>query len=361
MAHAESTFITKKKNELKSIEKKIDQNNKIISIKRKKEKKAIHQLGYLKRRLRIESKKLTSTQHKLTLYKRKVTTTQRKLQKINRNYQVEQTRLSQRLVQLYKNQDIGFVEFFFSPSTYTQRINHSHYFDRILTKDTALVETLHQKKNEYSDKKARLEKQKNRIHALKKSLKKRKKTLASSSSKVKENLTLLRNEIKKFEDKNAALLEDSAEISHMIRQDSSQKRTYYGSGVFIKPTSGWISSRFGLRRHPIFKRLIKHRGVDFAAPKGRKINAAQSGYILYAGRRKGYGNTTIINHGWKNGKKLSTVYAHQWRLIAKKGQYVRKGQLIGYVGTSGYSTGPHLHFEIRENGTPVNPQKYMQL
>ena len=88
---------------------------------------------------------------------------------------------------------------------------------------------------------------------------------------------------------------------------------------------------------------------------------ANSGYILFSGSKKGYGNVTIINHGYKNGKKISSLYAHQWRMLVKKGQFVEKGSIIGYVGSTGYSTGPHLHFEIRENGKPVNPSQYLKL
>ena len=104
-----------------------------------------------------------------------------------------------------------------------------------------------------------------------------------------------------------------------------------------------------------------HYGMDFAAPRGYRIKAADSGYIIFSGKKRGYGNVTIINHGWKNGKKLSSLYAHQWRMIVRKGQFVKKGQLIGYVGSTGFSTGPHLHFEMRENGRPVNPSKFLRM
>ena len=73
-----------------------------------------------------------------------------------------------------------------------------------------------------------------------------------------------------------------------------------------------------------------------------------------------YDKLVVFIHGWKGNKRISSVYAHQWRRIARKGQFVKKGQLIGYVGSTGYSTGPHLHFEIRENGSPVNPAKYVK-
>ena len=104
-----------------------------------------------------------------------------------------------------------------------------------------------------------------------------------------------------------------------------------------------------------------HTGMDFAAPRGYRIKAVDSGKVLFSGFKRGYGNVTIINHGWRKNKKISSLYAHQWKMIVQKGQMVKKGQLIGYVGSTGYSTGPHLHFEIRENGKPVNPSQYLRL
>jgi murein DD-endopeptidase MepM/ murein hydrolase activator NlpD len=115
------------------------------------------------------------------------------------------------------------------------------------------------------------------------------------------------------------------------------------------PTSGRLSSGFGRR----WGRL--HAGIDIAAPKGTPIRAAKAGTVVFAGRMGGYGNCIIINHGGG----LATLYGHQSRLGARKGQAVSRGQTIGYVGSTGRSTGNHLHFETRINGRPQNPRKYL--
>ncbi len=114
-----------------------------------------------------------------------------------------------------------------------------------------------------------------------------------------------------------------------------------------------ISSRFGRRFHPIHKRWKAHNGVDFAAPTGTKIYAAGNGTITHAGNARGYGNLIKIRHS--NG--YETRYGHLSRIARgiKKGTRVTQGQVIGYVGTTGWSTGPHLHYEVRKQGTPVNP------
>lgn len=128
----------------------------------------------------------------------------------------------------------------------------------------------------------------------------------------------------------------------------------YGGGGFMKPVAGRISSQFGWRMHPVLGYRRFHSGVDMAAGSGTPIRAAGSGRVIYAGYRGGYGNTVMIDHG---GGKV-TLYAHQSR-IAVRGGSVGKGQVIGYVGSTGMSTGPHLHFEVRVNGSPVNPLNYI--
>lgn len=114
-----------------------------------------------------------------------------------------------------------------------------------------------------------------------------------------------------------------------------------------------ISSRFGNRYHPTLKRKKKHKGVDYAAPRGTPIKAAGDGKIIWRARKGGYGKTVIIKHG----SRYSTLYAHMnsYNRKARKGSYVKQGQIIGYVGSTGRSTGPHLHYEFRVNGAHRNP------
>lgn len=117
------------------------------------------------------------------------------------------------------------------------------------------------------------------------------------------------------------------------------------------PLQGRITSEFGLRNDPINGRHRRHHGVDIAAPIGTPIGAAAAGTVVFAGRRGGYGNTIIIEQA--DGKQ--TLYGHAAELLAKVGDQVTAGQTIATVGSTGRSTGPHLHFEVRENGQPVNP------
>lgn len=132
----------------------------------------------------------------------------------------------------------------------------------------------------------------------------------------------------------------------------SLSRTYLASPVaFSRKTSG-----FSMRLHPIFQTMKAHLGVDYAAPTGTPAQTVGDGVVEFAGVQGGFGNTVIVRHG----NNHSTVYAHLSRIQVRKGQTVQKGQAIGAVGSTGWSTGPHLHFEFRVNGTHVDPQKVIQ-
>jgi murein DD-endopeptidase MepM/ murein hydrolase activator NlpD len=125
------------------------------------------------------------------------------------------------------------------------------------------------------------------------------------------------------------------------------------------PAIGRKSSDFGNRFHPIYKVWLLHSGMDIAAPNGRPIYAAAAGQVVMAGMRGGSGNYTCIAHGTYQGSNLSTCYAHQSQILVSVGQRVNAGQLIGRIGTTGTSTGYHLHFEVRLSGKPVNPADWL--
>ena len=147
----------------------------------------------------------------------------------------------------------------------------------------------------------------------------------------------------------AALQAGSANIAARIRSAGSHSSATPSVAGLIWPIQGVLTSPFGMR----WGRM--HEGIDIGAATGTPIYAAAGGTVIYAGWESGYGNLTVIDHG--NG--LATAYGHQSKIAVSNGQTVSRGQLIGYVGSTGHSTGPHLHFEVRANGTPVNPLSYL--
>ncbi len=123
----------------------------------------------------------------------------------------------------------------------------------------------------------------------------------------------------------------------------------------IRPTSGWISSRFGYRKSPFTGKREFHKGLDIAAPKGTEIRATADGVISFSGKKGLLGKMIIIDHG----HGMVTRYAHIDTLLKKRGESVERGEVIGLVGNSGRSTGSHLHYEVLLNGIQVNPEKYI--
>jgi murein DD-endopeptidase MepM/ murein hydrolase activator NlpD len=158
----------------------------------------------------------------------------------------------------------------------------------------------------------------------------------------------------RYEEAVAALEAESARISGVIQSGGSSGSGQLGGELFW-PTDGPIVSGFGYRTHPVYGTTRFHSGVDIDGACGQPIYAGEDGQVLSAGYNGGYGNATIVDHG--NG--LSTLYGHQSSLGVSSGQGVGRGKQIGLVGTTGLSTGCHLHFEVRINGEPVDPVPYL--
>lgn len=141
---------------------------------------------------------------------------------------------------------------------------------------------------------------------------------------------------------------------------SPQRSRPQGQGSrLLMPTQGWLSSPFGDRYDPYFGVWQLHAGVDIAADGGNPIYAAEAGTVSRAGWNGGYGNFTCVGHGSLQGQGFSTCYAHQSEILVSPGQWVARGELIGRVGTTGASTGNHLHFEVRLDGTPTDPIPFL--
>lgn len=162
-----------------------------------------------------------------------------------------------------------------------------------------------------------------------------------------------------YERRIVDLRAESESISALLRQRQAgqiaQAATLQGDGQLAYPlANAVVTSTFGFRTHPIFGTRRLHAGTDFRGATGTPILAAEGGTVVFAGPRGGYGSTVIIDHGGS----LATLYAHQSRLAVTTGERVQRGQAIGAVGSTGFSTGPHLHFEVRVGGTPVNPLSY---
>jgi murein DD-endopeptidase MepM/ murein hydrolase activator NlpD len=160
-------------------------------------------------------------------------------------------------------------------------------------------------------------------------------------------------EIAEWEGEISALEKEQAAVRAVI--DDAADPSGAAPGALIRPVPGAISSGFGPRVHPIYGTVKMHNGVDMNAGYGEPIRAAAAGTVIFSGVKGGYGNTVMIDHGGG----MVTLYAHQSTLAVSVGSRVDGGLTIGYVGSTGTSTAPHLHFEVRIDGSPVDPVPYL--
>jgi murein DD-endopeptidase MepM/ murein hydrolase activator NlpD len=184
-------------------------------------------------------------------------------------------------------------------------------------------------------------------------LKDRESDLVAEYERQKELLALVKAEIRDFQGEIRGLESEEASIKSRIRSAAKQAGTK--PSRLVRPVAGAIASGFGERVHPILGTSRMHNGVDMNAAQSDPIKAAASGKVILSGVKGGFGNTVMIDHGGG----MVTLYAHQSKLGVSVGQKVEAGQTIGYIGSTGLSTGPHLHFEVRINGSPRNPAKYL--
>lgn len=319
----------------------------------------------LARELKFTELSLNKAKTDLDESQKKEVVAREKLNAVREQYSNSNVQFSNRLRSIYKNQNLGFIEYLFTSKDLTSVVDSSYYFDKILNRDSDLIKALRRQFAQVSLEKSKVESETQRISFLKTEIGRKEVELNQKTERQKQVVASLHAQIEEMERQTRELERSSQEIAQAIRRNKTHGDAYFGSGSFLKPAQAWLSSYFGFRMHPIFHRRIFHNGVDFAAPAGARIRAAESGYVIVAGEKPeyhGYGRVTVIDHGRRksDGKRISTLYAHQSRIAVHEGQMVKQGDDIGAVGSTGYSTGPHLHFEVREDGAPVDPMRYFQ-
>lgn len=170
-------------------------------------------------------------------------------------------------------------------------------------------------------------------------------------------LERVRNERQAYEEALQSYVRESDSISGILRGVQKGQRVIQGAGkgYLIWPVTGRISSGYGERIHPIYKKRSFHTGIDIAAPAGSKVVAARSGKVVYTGYKGAFGLIVLVDHG----NAVATMYSHLSKALVSPGTKVGKGVAVGNVGCTGWCTGPHLHFEVRVSGEPSNPMRWL--
>ena len=173
-------------------------------------------------------------------------------------------------------------------------------------------------------------------------------SLSSFQPKKEDYIKVSLNQLKQ---KSQLVLEDMASLMTLLYK----KQDIMSSTPTILPAKGWISSPFGYRQYPFTGEVSLHEGLDIASFPGSPVYAPGAGVVMFSGYKQGYGKVIVVDHGYQ----LSTLYGHLSDMMVSKGQKVKRGQVIGAIGNTGNSSGPHLHYEVRISNVPVDPAHYI--
>lgn len=310
----------------------------------------------LQQSITATANQITETEYRLKQAEKRLVDLQAQLKKAQAEYEVMQKATVARLQFLQRQKGSEGWAVLLQSSDFNEFLDRRYQLKRVYAADRTVLEDLKARADDIQQQKAVVEGQKNQVALLKQQLLAQKQQYEKEADSEQVLIGRLKNERQALEAAEAQLARESEQIGSLIRQKvAAQTGIIRGTGRFIYPANARITSGFGSRVHPILGYRRFHAGVDFGASYGSTIRAADSGRVIFSGWYGGYGQTVIIDHGGG----LTTLYGHCSRLFAREGQTVQQGQAIAAVGSTGLSTGPHLHFEVRRNGSPINPMGYL--
>ncbi len=313
---------------------------------------------------------LKATREELSRLKALLVEARARLAKAEEDLRTAQSALGRRAVNIYKSGGIGYIEVLLDTARLSDLITRIDFLSFIVNADERVLVQVKDLRARVDAERLDLESQQARISEVEgrqsDQAARLEALVAEQEAKVAQVESARRDKrqvVEKAETDKASWEKQEAALeaeSNRLRDDlraltNTVDQTVTGTGTFVRPVPGRVSSPFGYRVHPIFNVRKMHTGVDMSGSLGTPIRAADSGVVIQPGWRGGYGKAVVISHGGR----LTTLYAHQSSILVSVGEAVDRGDVIGKVGSTGYSTGPHLHFEVRLNGVPVNPMGYL--
>ena len=280
-----------------------------------------------------------------------------KLKVLNKDFAVKRDQLAKRVRDIYINGQINYLDVLFGAKDFQDFFTRMDLLKRVIQQDYDLVQVVFAEKTAIETSQKELEKDKAAKEKLVASAADRKKEAEKKQAAKQAIIDKMETDRATQERIINENLAASKEVEQMIRNSRYQPASpaLSGGGALNWPLGGPITSPFGWRVHPITGASRFHSGIDIGGDYGDTIHAAGAGIVSYAGWISGYGYAVIIDHGGG----ISTLYGHNQALLVSEGQSVSQGQAIAECGSTGNSTGPHCHFEVRVDGEPVDPMGYL--
>ncbi|MCX5750489.1 MAG: peptidoglycan DD-metalloendopeptidase family protein [Candidatus Saganbacteria bacterium] len=348
-----------KQEELQEVKQKLEKEKAILEKTKKEEQETLSKLVIVTKELKEADQDLRVAKRKVVVNESRIGVFSKAISQTEKSMQDKGAVLKTRVQQIYKGGASNYLELLFSSKSVADFINRSYYFGKILKRDSDLIMGLREESQKLSDNRTALKKSTNEIKEMAEVIVDRKEVIAKSAQEKQRLYESLRQRRQEYERRVAELEESSFELEKLITKSTTERRKAgkkaVSTGKFEWPLRGRLTSYFGYRRSPFWGGRNFHTGLDIAAPYGSSIMAADGGEVIFSGWWDGYGKAVVIDHG----DGLSTVYGHMSRIYADNGSKIGKGEVIGLVGSTGYSTGPHLHFEVRKNGKPTDPLKWL--
>lgn len=345
--------------EFDKVQAEIDAKTKALESNQSKQRAVLNEISKLER-------DIDKTEKDLAAYETKLEQTGKQLEQANADLKDAEARLGQRsdllsrrLQFIYERGAVSYLEVLLDSASFTDFLERLRVLKEIVAGDAKLLAEVKQEREDYASKKAVCEQKQAEYTQLQAETQQKQADLKNKVDQREAKLAQMKSDAKELE----ASIDDLSAVQKIISDAIKKLSKMTGDGLLasrklihmVWPVNARITSEFGRRFHPILKVWKLHDGLDLGAKSGTPIKAAEQGIVITAGYLTGYGNTVIILHG----DGISTLYGHQSKIAVKKGDKVTRGQTIGYVGSTGYSTGPHLHFGVMDNGTPVNPINWL--
>jgi len=357
-AEALGNPLEERRRELEGIQRDIRQQQEELRRAESQRQTLLGQIRNLDRQLSRSQRELADIERRLRATEAEVTRVTRELAAAEAEVSQRSGLLARRAIASYKEGPVTYLEVLVGATDFADFLSRLDLLRFILIQDVELLHEVRADREQIAGTRAQLEQRRTEITGLRRQAQAKKASIERQTAERNRLLSQTERDIEAYRRALDDLEEQSRKVTAYIQELlARQRREYQGPLRAAWPVPGFtrVSSPFGMRFHPVLRTRRMHTGLDIPAPSGTRVLAAEAGGVILAGWLGGYGNTVIIDHGGG----YSTLYAHLSRINVAAGAEVTRGQLIGRVGTTGFSTGPHLHWEVRVNGEPEDPRQFI--